>query len=90
MLYQYLPLLVLQKISSGNFFYPWIQIRDGKKSGSGMNIQDNFSKSLETVLGLKILKSLIQIRNLLDPGSQFKFGIRDKHPGSATLLFTAK
>jgi hypothetical protein len=33
-----------------------IRIRDGKKSGSGMNIQDNFSKSLETVLGLKILK----------------------------------
>jgi hypothetical protein len=27
-----------------------------KKSGSGMNIPDNFSENLETVLGLKILK----------------------------------
>jgi hypothetical protein len=31
-------------------------IRDGKKSGSGMNIPDNISESLETVFGLKILK----------------------------------
>jgi hypothetical protein len=53
MLYQHLPLLVLEKISSCDFD-PWI--RDGKKSGSGMNIRDNFSKSLETVLRLKILK----------------------------------
>jgi hypothetical protein len=33
-------------------------IRDGEKSGSvsGMNIPNNFSESLQTVLGLKILK----------------------------------
>jgi hypothetical protein len=46
------------------YFDPWI--RDGKKSGSGMNIPDNFSESLETVLGLKILKFFSAYP---DPGS---------------------
>jgi hypothetical protein len=34
------------------------RIRDGKKSGSGsgMNIPDHFSETLETVVGKKILK----------------------------------
>jgi hypothetical protein len=33
------------------FFDPWI--RDGKKSGSGMNIPDHFSESLETFFRAK-------------------------------------
>jgi hypothetical protein len=40
-----------QRCGSGDgiryFFDPWI--RDGKKSGSGMNISDHYSQSLETV-----------------------------------------
>jgi hypothetical protein len=39
---------------------------DGKKSGSGMNIPDNFSESLETVSRVKILK-FFDVD--LDPGS---------------------
>jgi hypothetical protein len=35
-------------------FDPWI--RDGEKSGSGMNIPDHLPGSLETVFVLKILK----------------------------------
>jgi hypothetical protein len=58
----------------------------GKKSGSGsgMNNPDYISESLETVFWDKILKSLMRI---WDPGWK-KFGsrIRDKHPGSATLV----
>jgi hypothetical protein len=59
----------------------------GKKSGSGsgMNNPDRISESLETIFwGLKCLNLLMQIR---DPGwNKFGSGIRDKHPGSATLL----
>jgi hypothetical protein len=61
-----------------------IRMRDpGKKkfgSGSGMNIPDNFSESLETVFRVKILKFFDAdpdpgIRNLIDPGSGMeKFG----------------
>ncbi len=49
-----------------------IWIRDEKKSlsGSGMNIPDYFSESLETVCGLKILK----------------FFDADPDPGSGILL----
>ncbi len=49
-----------------------------KKSGSGMNIPDNFSESLETVFRVKntqILGCGSGIRNLFDPGSGMeKFG----------------
>jgi hypothetical protein len=46
-------------------------------SGSGMNRPDHISKSLETILWVKILKFF---------GSGMgKIWIRDKHPGSATL-----
>jgi hypothetical protein len=38
---------------SGVFLSPGSGIRDGKKSGSGMNILDSFSKSLETVFRVK-------------------------------------
>jgi hypothetical protein len=63
----------------------------GKKSGSGsgMNNPDHISKSLETIFGLKYSNSFMRIQ---DPGWE-KFGsgmektwIRDKHPGSATLV----
>ncbi len=51
-------------------------------TGSGMNIPDNFSRSLETVFGLKILKSFIWIRNLFDPGSWME----NSNPGSGTNM----
>ncbi len=51
--------------------------QDPGGSGSGMNNPDHISESLETVL-----KFLMRIR---DPVWK-KFGIRDKHPGSATLV----
>jgi hypothetical protein len=54
----------------------------GKKSGSGMNNPDHISESLETIFWVKILKFFDA-----DPGSGMeKNRIRDKHPGSATLL----
>jgi hypothetical protein len=54
-----------------------------------MNVPDNFSESLETVFGLKLLKFFDADP---DPGSRIKdlvyrgSGIRNKHPGSATLV----
>jgi hypothetical protein len=42
-----------------------------------MNIPNNFSESLETVLGLKVLK-------FFDADSGWKIWIWDKHPGFAT------
>jgi hypothetical protein len=75
------------------FFDPWIWDPDpgwgqnpDPDPGSRMNLPDRFSKSLETVLGLKILKFFDADT---DPGwKKFGSGIRDKHPGSATLLLT--
>jgi hypothetical protein len=64
---------------------PWIRDGDGKKSGSGMYIPDKvvFQRVKKQFLRLKI-----KIR-IWDPGGsgmeKFGFGIRDKHPGSATL-----
>jgi hypothetical protein len=68
----------------------------GKKSGSGMNIPDYSSESLETDFRVKILIFFdagpdpgSEIFLILDPGSRmqkFESGIRDKHPGSATLI----
>ncbi len=67
------------------FFDPWI--RDpvsgmGKEQGSGygMNNPDHISQRLETIFWVKI--------RIRDPRSGWKkmgAGIRDKHPGSATL-----
>ncbi len=82
---------------------PGSGIRDGQKnqnpdpgqtsgSGSGMNIPDYISESLETIFWVKNIGTSLmrmRIRNLFDPGSGIrdgKIGIRDKHPGSATLL----
>jgi hypothetical protein len=66
----------------------------GKKSrsGSGMNIPDDTSNSLETIFGLKYLNNFdvdpdpgSSIFMTMDPGTGRKTcgsGIRDKHPGS--------
>jgi hypothetical protein len=64
--------------------------------GSGMGNKSR-SKSLERIFGLIILKFFDAdpdpgsgIRNLFDPESGIRDGkirIRDKHPGSVTLLF---
>ena len=81
----------------GAFLTPGSGIRDGRKSASGSGIRDKQPGSyfLElrnhffAFLGLKYLNSLMRIR---DPGwRQFGSGmeksrIRDKHPGSATLI----
>jgi hypothetical protein len=66
----------------------------GKKSecGSGMNNPDHITESLKTnFLGLKFLNSLMWIRDpgwkKLYPGFEMeKCRIRDKPPGSATLI----
>jgi hypothetical protein len=51
------------------------------RSGSGMNNKDHISESLETIFWVRILKFFDA-----DPGwKKFGSGIRDKHPGSATL-----
>ncbi len=54
---------------------------------------DHISKSLETIFWVKILKFFEEIRESFDPGwcgirdrKEFGSGIRDKHPGSGTLL----
>jgi hypothetical protein len=60
--------------------------------GSGMNILDHISESLETIFWFKIIKLFDAdpdpgSENLVDPGSGMeKIRIREKHPGSATLL----
>jgi hypothetical protein len=52
------------------------------ESGSGMNNPDHISESLEPIFWVKILEFFD-----VDPGSGMeKIRIRDKHPGSATLL----
>ncbi len=52
--------------------------------GSGKNNPDHISESLETIFWVKLLKFFDA-----DPGyGMEKNWIRDKHPGSATLLVT--
>ncbi len=88
-----------QYCGSGALFYPCTRDPGWKKtgSGSGMNISNYFSDSLETGFWVKNTYILLcgsgsgirdvfypgsGIWDLLDPGS----GIWYKHPGSATLL----
>jgi hypothetical protein len=53
-----------------------------------MNNADHISESLETIIWVKILNSLKRNR---DPGSGMeKILIRDKHPGSATLILSSQ
>jgi hypothetical protein len=63
----------------------------GKKSGSGSEMinPDHISVSLETIFWVKKLKFLMRIRDAkhLDPGwKKFGSGIRNKYPGSSTLM----
>jgi hypothetical protein len=85
----------------GCLFDPWI--RDGRKSASGSGIRDEQPGSyfLElrnhffAFLGVKILKffdedpgSGMETVRIRDPGwKKVGSGIRDKHPGSDTLVF---
>jgi hypothetical protein len=68
-LYQQVKAMLRNRIripGSGAFFTPGSGIRDGKKSrsGSGMNIPDHISESLETTFfGLKYFNSLMRIRD---------------------------
>ncbi len=76
---------------------PDLGIRIGK-SGSGMNMPDHLSESLETIF--MVNNTFVLDADLdrgpgtflsLDPGSaieKFGTGIRDKHPESATLPVT--
>jgi hypothetical protein len=66
------------------------------RSGSGIRIRDQDMFILETIFCVKnILNSLMRIRDTesgifltSDPGwKKFESVIRDKHPGSATLIF---
>ncbi len=80
----------------GSRIQEWVKNQDPDPgSRSGMNIPDNISESLEIIFWVKnvgtyILDSFMRIR---DPDYFWpwirdrKFRIRDKHPGSATLLF---
>jgi hypothetical protein len=71
-----------------------IRIRVGRKSasGSGMNNPDHIFQSFEKFFGffgVKYLNSMVRIRDgdSSDPKSGMeKSRIRDKHPGSATLI----
>jgi hypothetical protein len=81
---------------SGAFLAPGSGIRkkiQNQDPGSEMNIRDLIFVNLVYFLVLKHLNSLIRIRDLvnLDLGSGMEkigSGIRDKHPGSATLSFS--
>jgi hypothetical protein len=58
-----------------------LRIRDGKKSGSGINIPDHISKSFGTIFWLKNTEILFCGFGTRDE----KIGIWNKQPGSATL-----
>jgi hypothetical protein len=83
LLYTVLLLIVVADPGSGAFFDPWIRdldryrIRDEQPEPYFRELRNN-------IFGLQYFYSLMRIR---DPGwKKFGFGIRDKHPGSATLL----
>ncbi len=71
-------------------FYPRIRVSEWKKNPdpeSGMNIPDHISESLEKNVWDK--NTFFDV----DPGygrAKFGSGIRNKHPGSATLLAKTK
>ncbi len=75
---------------SGAFLIPGSisRIQDGKKYGSGMNIPDNFTESLDQFVRLKILQFFFDADS--DPGSGMEkigSGIRGKHPGSGFQIY---
>jgi hypothetical protein len=65
----------------------WVKNQDPYPgSGSGMNIPDHISESLETIFWVKIFE-FFDADAARDPGIfVIRFRIRDKHPGSATLV----
>ena len=79
----------------GDFLDPGSRIRDGKNAhlGPGLNISDHIPESLVSIFRLKMLQFFVADP---DPGpgaflswirvQNGKIRIRDKHPGSATLL----
>jgi hypothetical protein len=85
----------------GTFLTPGSGIRDGRKSASGSGIRDeqpgsyflDLRNHFFAFLGVKILKffdedpgSGMETVRIRDPGwEKVGSGIRDKHPGSATL-----
>jgi hypothetical protein len=74
---------------SGAFLDPGSGMDKKSRSGSKIKNPDNFSESLETIFGVKILKffDAMRIRDTFDPGSGMeKNRFRNKHYGSATLL----
>jgi hypothetical protein len=78
---------------SGAFLTPGSGMGRKSASGSGMNNPGSYVLELRNhflgFLGLKYLNSLMRIRDRdrSDPGSGMeKSRIRDKHPGSATLV----
>jgi hypothetical protein len=95
------PDLYLENDQKGRIQTPDSRIRDGEKIQIRirMNIRDHISESLETIFCVKIhiffdADPGSGIFLTLDPGSgnrdgkKFGPGIRDKHPGSATLQQT--
>jgi hypothetical protein len=86
----------------GTFLTPGSGIRDGRKSASGSGIRDEqpgsyfleLRNNFFAFLGVEILKffdedprSGMETVRIRDPGwKKVGSGIRDKHPGSATLL----
>jgi hypothetical protein len=81
---------------SGAFLTPVSGMGKKSRCGSGMYIPDHVSEGLETIFWVKILKFLdadpdqgseIFLHWIRDQGRKnFGYGIRDKHPGSATLV----
>ncbi len=63
-------------------FWPLVRIGDGEKSGSWINISDHISESLVTIFGSQIPKFFVS------SVWKARSGIRDEHPGSATLQGT--
>ncbi len=71
---------------SGAFLTPGSGMGKKSRSGSGMDIPDQISESLETIFWVKILKFVDADPEIfLTLTRDGKIRIRDKHPGSATL-----
>ncbi len=72
-------------LGSSAFYAPGSGMGKKSGSGSGINNPDHISESLETIFWTKILKFFKFFD--ADPGwKKFGSGMRDKYPGSATLL----
>jgi hypothetical protein len=77
-------------LGSDAFFTPGSGTGQKSRSGSGMNIQDHISESSDTILWVKNTEmgprsGMFLTLNQESGMEKFGSGIRDKHPGSATL-----